>query len=344
MSGTQWIYLQGIDCFEPPAIGILVLVDNGRQTEQGTLSLRVGAAKRGRESTWRGWGPLMERRKTEKRQGKEKDGNKLSHAVIFTCDFWQQSSKDKMFHCKSGYILLCTLNIQVFGVKVVPLQEEKMKKAVACLSLTELSWRILVEFQNPDWWNTESYRKLWSPSDVFISCCRKLTCKHSKWTVTLIMEVLTLVVKSFKCSSFLNVSFDGCFLFAVLFWTSKWNYWLLDYWKMTVIVFGPQFHWAVSVSINLSAQMDKVLGSSLKGFIKYSAWLAESYTLLFSFFFTTKLSNYPVSVKVEVDVKELFVSVSRLIWNSFVSHFPCPVKCPIVVCDYFSSVLGLTCD
>lgn len=42
MSGTQWIYLEGIDCFELPAIGILVLVDNGRQTEQGTLSLRVG--------------------------------------------------------------------------------------------------------------------------------------------------------------------------------------------------------------------------------------------------------------------------------------------------------------
>ena len=41
MSGTQWIYLEGIDCFELPAIGILVLVDNGRQTEQGTLSLRV---------------------------------------------------------------------------------------------------------------------------------------------------------------------------------------------------------------------------------------------------------------------------------------------------------------
>lgn len=41
MSGTQWIYLEGIDCFELLAIGILVLVDNGRQTEQGTLSLRV---------------------------------------------------------------------------------------------------------------------------------------------------------------------------------------------------------------------------------------------------------------------------------------------------------------
>ena len=41
MSDTQWIYLEGIDCFELPAIGILVLVDNGRQTEQGTLSLRV---------------------------------------------------------------------------------------------------------------------------------------------------------------------------------------------------------------------------------------------------------------------------------------------------------------
>ncbi len=41
MSGTQWIYLEGIDCFELLAIGILVLVDNGRQIEQGTLSLRV---------------------------------------------------------------------------------------------------------------------------------------------------------------------------------------------------------------------------------------------------------------------------------------------------------------
>lgn len=41
MSGTQWIHLEGIDCFELLAIGILVLVDNGRQTKQGTLSLRV---------------------------------------------------------------------------------------------------------------------------------------------------------------------------------------------------------------------------------------------------------------------------------------------------------------
>ncbi len=41
MSGTQWIYLRGIDRSELLAIGILVLVDNGRQTEQGTLSLRV---------------------------------------------------------------------------------------------------------------------------------------------------------------------------------------------------------------------------------------------------------------------------------------------------------------
>lgn len=41
MSGKQWIYLEGIDCFVQLAIGILVLIDNGRQTEQGTLSLRV---------------------------------------------------------------------------------------------------------------------------------------------------------------------------------------------------------------------------------------------------------------------------------------------------------------
>lgn len=41
MSGTQWIYFEGIDCFELLAIGILVLVDNSRQTEHGTLSLRV---------------------------------------------------------------------------------------------------------------------------------------------------------------------------------------------------------------------------------------------------------------------------------------------------------------
>lgn len=164
------------------------------------LCLWWSAQRRGEENR-RGedGGRLWKRRKKEKRQGEEKDGNRPSHAVIFTCDFWQQSSKDKMFHCKSGYILLCTLNIQVFGVEVVLLQEEKVKKAVACLYLTELSWRILVEFQNPDLWNTESYRKLWSPSSVFKSSCRKLTCKQSKWTVTLIMEVLTQVVKSFKC-------------------------------------------------------------------------------------------------------------------------------------------------
>lgn len=30
MSGTQWIYLEGIDCFELLAIGILMLEDNGR--------------------------------------------------------------------------------------------------------------------------------------------------------------------------------------------------------------------------------------------------------------------------------------------------------------------------
>lgn len=46
MSGTQWIYLEGIDCFELLAIGILVLVDNGRQTEQSTLSLRVSSERR----------------------------------------------------------------------------------------------------------------------------------------------------------------------------------------------------------------------------------------------------------------------------------------------------------
>lgn len=41
MSGTEWIYPEGIDCFELLDIGILVPVDNGRQTEQGTLSLRI---------------------------------------------------------------------------------------------------------------------------------------------------------------------------------------------------------------------------------------------------------------------------------------------------------------
>lgn len=41
MSGTQWIYLEGIDCFELPAIGMLGLVDRGRLTKQGMLSTRV---------------------------------------------------------------------------------------------------------------------------------------------------------------------------------------------------------------------------------------------------------------------------------------------------------------
>lgn len=67
MSGTQWIYLREIDCFELLAIGILELVDNGRQTKQGSLSLRVS-------------GEDME--KIEKK-GKREPGS----AVTFTCDF-----------------------------------------------------------------------------------------------------------------------------------------------------------------------------------------------------------------------------------------------------------------
>lgn len=76
MSGTQWIYLEGIDCFEPLAIGILVLVDNGRQTEQGILTLRVSDEMVGGGGrwwrTWRGWGPVMERERQKKKRKKEK--------------------------------------------------------------------------------------------------------------------------------------------------------------------------------------------------------------------------------------------------------------------------------
>lgn len=73
MSGTQWIYLRGIDCFEPSAIGILVLVDNGRQTEQGTLSLRVSdEGERMVEEVEGVGGWVMERRE----QGAQREGGK----------------------------------------------------------------------------------------------------------------------------------------------------------------------------------------------------------------------------------------------------------------------------
>lgn len=117
-SGSTW---KGIDCFELPAIGILVLVDKGRPTEQGTLSLRVsdvgGGCEEGEGGYWRR--RRGEEWKETKKERETKDGNKPSSAVIFRWDFWQQSSKDKMFHCKTGYILRCTLNFQVFGVVFV---------------------------------------------------------------------------------------------------------------------------------------------------------------------------------------------------------------------------------
>lgn len=68
MSGKQWIYLEGIDCFKLTVIGILVLVDNGRQTKQGTLSLRVSGKEERRQRQW-DW--VMKKRKNRKRQREE---------------------------------------------------------------------------------------------------------------------------------------------------------------------------------------------------------------------------------------------------------------------------------
>lgn len=97
MSGTQWIHLRGIDCFERLAIGILVPADGGGQTEQGTLSLRVSNKGRG----WRESVESMERmsscnveRKKKKKKKKRQGGggcggfgNKAFAAVISACDF-----------------------------------------------------------------------------------------------------------------------------------------------------------------------------------------------------------------------------------------------------------------
>lgn len=73
MSGTQWIHLGGIDCFERLAIGILVPADGGGQTEQGTLSLRVSDKGRGWRESVEGMVRMAscnaERKKKWKRQG-----------------------------------------------------------------------------------------------------------------------------------------------------------------------------------------------------------------------------------------------------------------------------------
>lgn len=127
MSGKQWIYLEGIDCFKLTVIGILVLVDNGRQTKQGTLSLRVSGKEERRQRQW-DW--VMKKRKNRKRQREEgwekkkQEGNMPGSAVIFTCDSRQQISKDKIFHWMSGHILLCALNSQVFEVAAVSLKKK----------------------------------------------------------------------------------------------------------------------------------------------------------------------------------------------------------------------------
>lgn len=58
-----------------------------------------------------------------------KERNLPGSAVIFTYDFWQQSSIDSAFYCLSGSILLCMLNIQVFGFVSIPRKRGRAKKS-----------------------------------------------------------------------------------------------------------------------------------------------------------------------------------------------------------------------
>lgn len=69
MSGTQWIYLEGIDCSELPAIGIPVLVDNGRQTKTGHSVFE--GQRQGGENEGRGW--REQRKNNNKKRNKRRE-------------------------------------------------------------------------------------------------------------------------------------------------------------------------------------------------------------------------------------------------------------------------------
>lgn len=125
MSGTQWIYLREIDRFEVLAIGIPVQMDNGRLNRALCLS---GSATN-REERLCG-GRVMER-KLQKYRGIKRGqcGTKGIGPVSLSSSHVNSDSNTQktMLHCSSGYILLCTLNIQLFGV-VAPQNVEGKKR------------------------------------------------------------------------------------------------------------------------------------------------------------------------------------------------------------------------
>lgn len=86
MSGTQWIYLQGIDCFELLAIGIPVQGDNGRQNS--ALCLCGSATKRVKRLCGEpvGEGKSKKKQRHEKRKMQD-DAKRSGHTVIPACEF-----------------------------------------------------------------------------------------------------------------------------------------------------------------------------------------------------------------------------------------------------------------
>lgn len=176
MSGTQWIYLWGIDRFELPAIGIPVQMDNGRQNR----ALCLWGSATNRLERLRG-GPVMERKPTKRSgiKGGRCGTMGIGPVSLSSSHVNSDSNTQKtMLHCSSGYILLCTLNIQPFGVVVAPSNAEGGKRGLVFIYFWELSTDsctavsqsvlkidFLLKLEHQNWFETS----VWSTIKCFIS-------------------------------------------------------------------------------------------------------------------------------------------------------------------------------
>ena len=137
------------------------------QTDRTGHSVFEGQRRGGenRRRIWRGWGWVMERRERERARGenekwqtREKKGGEkrkesrkmgISSAMLSSPHVTSDSNPQKT-KCFIGRVGISRYALWIFkslGLDSYLKKGEEMRKAVACLSFGELSWRILVGFK-----------------------------------------------------------------------------------------------------------------------------------------------------------------------------------------------------
>lgn len=150
MSGTQWIYLQGIDCFELLAIGIPVQRDNGRQNR--ALCLWGSATKRVERLCGEALGEGIPLKK------KNRGGNRGRHRTMGVGPVTLSSrhvnsdsnTQKTMLHCIFCYVLWIFNSSQLVSHLKKPKVEGR--KRDRHLYPSDTSGQILWELCSTAWW------------------------------------------------------------------------------------------------------------------------------------------------------------------------------------------------